>query len=155
MVSDLIQNPLDCNPLSPLTSLPNNDTPAVSSPTTAKSSLEKAESELALASVSPKMQVEVDSNVSYVPPEPLDWSFLSPLHSQIVFDPFCMSYNYSGYLDDELPFQYGTNEPAAFTSELWGDPMPNYPDEFLHNDPSSQKNLAFDSDTMENMGFIC
>jgi hypothetical protein len=86
-----------------------------------------------------------------VPPEPLDWSFLSPLHSQMqkVFDPFCMSY--SRYLDDELPFQYGTNEPAAFTSELWGHPMPNYPDEFLHNDRSSQKNLAFDRETMENM----
>lgn len=87
-----------------------------------------------------------------VPPEPLDWSFLSPLHSQMqkVFDPyFCVSY--SSYLDDELPFQYGTKEPAAFTSEIWGDPMPNYPDEFLHYDRSSQKNLAFDRETMENM----
>ncbi len=85
-----------------------------------------------------------------VPPEPLDWSFLSPLHSQMqkVFDPFCMSY--SRYLDDELPFQYGTNDPDDYTSELWG-PMTYHPYKSLHNDPSSQKNRAFDTETMENM----
>jgi hypothetical protein len=72
--------------------------------------------------------------MSCVPPELLDlyWSLLSP------------------YLDGEVPFQHGTNDPADCISELLG-LKPNYPDEFLHNDPSSQKNLAFDRETMENM----
>lgn len=84
----------------------------------------------------------VDSNMSGVPPELLDidWSkvFYSPMHH------FCMPFpvaDDSNYRDAEVPYQYGTNEAAAFTSELWG-PMPNYPDAFLHNDPScSQENL--------------
>jgi hypothetical protein len=72
--------------------------------------------------------------MSCVTPDLLDlyWSLLSP------------------YLDGEVPFQHGTNDPADCISELLG-LKPNYPDEFLHNDPSSQKNLAFDRETMENM----
>jgi hypothetical protein len=53
----------ESNPLTPITSLPN--TPAVSSPSTARSSLEKAESELALrASVSPALGEEGDNLVT-------------------------------------------------------------------------------------------
>jgi len=60
--------------------------------------------------------------MSCVTPDLLDlyWSLLSP------------------YLDGEVPFQHGTNDPADCISELLG-LKPNYPDEFLHNDPSSQK----------------
>jgi hypothetical protein len=63
MLSVLMKNPLDCNPLTPLTSLPN--TPTVSSPNTAKSSLEEAESELALlASVFPALGDEGDNHAA-------------------------------------------------------------------------------------------
>jgi hypothetical protein len=95
-------------------------------------------------------------------PPDIDWSSLSPLiqslsplHSprQEVLHPFCNPYlvaNDSNCFDGEVPFQYGTNDPDDYTSELWG-PMTYHPYKSLHNDPSSQKNRAFDTETMENM----
>ncbi|XP_062147519.1 NAC domain-containing protein 43-like [Alnus glutinosa] len=95
-----------------------------------------------------------DSNMSCAPPD-IDWSSLSPVHSprQEVLHPFCNPYlvaNDSNCFDGEVPFQYGTNDADDYTSELWG-PMTNHPYKSLHNDPSSQKNRAFDTETMENM----
>ncbi len=83
----------------------------------------------------------VDSTMSGVPPELLDIDRSKPFHSPM--HPLCMPFSVaddSNYRDDEVPYQYGTNDAAAFTSELWG-PMPNCPDAFPQNDPSSQENL--------------
>ncbi|XP_059433201.1 uncharacterized protein LOC132166415 [Corylus avellana] len=64
--------------------------------------------------------VPPDLNVFCVPPELLG---LSPLHLQMqsVYMPYSVA-NDSIYLGDEVPFQYGTNVPAAFTSDLCGPP---------------------------------
>jgi len=84
----------------------------------------------------------VDSNMFGVLPDVRDMDWSKPLYSPVHYS-FGMHFpvaddSYSH--DDEVPYQYGTNDAAAFTSELWG-PMPNCPDAFPQNDPSSQENL--------------
>ncbi|XP_059434450.1 NAC domain-containing protein 62-like [Corylus avellana] len=169
MLLDMLLDPPDCT-----LSLPN--TPTCSSPPTAKSSFEKAESEPALASVYPALGEEAgnhltgcysdgmtcntvaptnnsqgaeatagnqvgDSNMCCAPPEqPVAdikyWNspFFSPSHSQmqIVLDAICMSDLVADEPNYPVPWQYGTNDPATYNSELWG-PMPNNPDESLHS----------------------
>jgi hypothetical protein len=71
MLSVLMQDPLGCNPLTPLSSLPN--TPVVSSPSTAKSSPEEAGSDQRQASVSPASGEEADNHVTrYCPTKAFD-----------------------------------------------------------------------------------
>ena len=93
--------------------------------------------------------------MSYAPPElpveDIDWNslLLCPIdpQTQKELDRLCMSSfvaNEPNYLNDGVALQNGTIDSDAYSYDLW-DPMPDYADESLPNDRSSQKTtIPFD-----------
>ncbi|XP_075648865.1 uncharacterized protein LOC142619594 isoform X3 [Castanea sativa] len=123
--------PLDCN-FSSVSTI-TTATPAVSSPTTAKASLEEAQSMPAPASVSPQLGSEADNY---------------PMSFQC-----CPAENSDGITPSSIaPIKYnGHNTFLAKNDvvEKTSDEM--HADDCFHYKSSSQNNLAFDDETQENM----
>ncbi|KAK4570999.1 hypothetical protein RGQ29_029731 [Quercus rubra] len=123
--------PLDCN-FSSVSTI-TTSTPAVSSPTTAKASLEEAQSMLAPASVSPKLGSEADNY-------PMSFQCYPAENSDGITSTSIPPIKYNGY---------NTCVAKNDVVEKTSDEM--QVDDCFRYKSSSQNNLAFDDETQENM----